>query len=79
MFDLFKRDPFRVLQEQYIKIQKEAVSAQRNGNIELYSELSLKAYEVEQEMKQISLQLETGIHLDLSGPLISWVWSLRRT
>ena len=46
MFGFLKSDPIKKLEEKYSKLMKEAVEAQRNGNIELYSKLSFESEEI---------------------------------
>lgn len=53
MFGILKTDPLKKLQKEYEKISAQAVEAQRNGNIELFAELSQKAEEIGKEMDRI--------------------------
>lgn len=46
MFGFLKSDPKKKLEQEYAKLTEAAMQAQRNGNIELYAELSQKAEEV---------------------------------
>lgn len=46
MFGLFKKDPIKKLETEYADRLSKAVSAQRNGNIALYSRLSFEANEI---------------------------------
>ncbi|MBH46627.1 MAG: hypothetical protein CME71_00495 [Halobacteriovorax sp.] len=46
MFGILKKDPKKKLQVEYEKLMKQAVEAQRNGNIELYAELTFKSEEL---------------------------------
>lgn len=50
MFGLFKKDPIKELNKQYTDLLEKAQSAQRNGDIELYSRLSAESADV---LKQI--------------------------
>lgn len=43
MFSLFKQDPAKRLNQEYQSILKQAMQAQRKGDIKLYSELTDKA------------------------------------
>lgn len=43
MFSLFKTDPLKKLNKEYTVLLERAMSAQRNGDIRLYSELTSKA------------------------------------
>jgi uncharacterized protein YaaW (UPF0174 family) len=43
MFSWLKSDPLQKMQKEYESLMTQAVEAQRNGKIELYGELSLKA------------------------------------
>ena len=53
MFGLFKSDPTKKLEKEYAKLLEEAMNAQRNGNIELYGELSQKADNILKEIDEI--------------------------
>ncbi|MFX3675514.1 MAG: DUF6435 family protein [bacterium] len=46
MFSFLKKDPKKQLELEYEKLMKQAVEAQRNGNIELYAQLTFKSEEV---------------------------------
>lgn len=50
MFGLFKKDPIQKLEIEYANILEKAVEAQRNGNIELYSQLSFDAEKILNEI-----------------------------
>lgn len=60
MFGLFKANPLKKLQSQYEKLSEKAVEAQRNGNIELFAELSQQAEEIGQKMDKIKEDKTTG-------------------
>ena len=53
MFSLFKKDPAKELQKTYEKLMKDAVEAQRNGDIATYSELSSKAEDCAKKIDQL--------------------------
>ncbi len=53
MFGLFKSDPKKKLEKEYAKLLEQAMNAQRNGNIELYGELSQKADNILKEIGKI--------------------------
>ena len=53
MFSLFKKDPIKKLQKEYESLMKEAMNAQRNGDIDGYSKLSAKAEECAQELDRL--------------------------
>lgn len=57
MFGIFKKSIIKKLEIQYSDISTRAFQAQRNGNIELYSELS---YEAEKILKAIDEEKEKG-------------------
>jgi len=46
MFGFLKNDPKKKLEKEYKSLSEAAMQAQRNGNIELFAELSQKAEEV---------------------------------
>ena len=54
MFDLFKKDPIKKLEEKYRIIMEQAINAQRNGDIEKYSRLSYEADQIDKKI--LSLQ-----------------------
>ena len=56
MFGFLKGDPIKKLQKDYEKLSEQAMQAQRNGNIELYAELSQKAEEIGQEIDRLKAQ-----------------------
>ena len=49
MLRFFKKDPAKGLRKQYGQLVEKAFQAQRNGNIRLYSELTVEAEEVRSE------------------------------
>ena len=53
MFNLFKKNNEKKLQNEYENLMSKAVDAQRNGNIKLYAELSFKADEVLKKIDKI--------------------------
>lgn len=53
MFGFLKSDPVKKLQKEYEKISEQAMQAQRNGNIELFAELSQKAEEIGKEIDRL--------------------------
>ena len=58
MFGIFKSDPKKKLEQEYAKVSEAAMQAQRNGNIELFAELSQKAEEVGKKID--ALEKEKG-------------------
>lgn len=53
MFNLFKKDPLKKLNKEYAQLLKQAMEAQRNGNIELYAELSQQAELIGKKIDEI--------------------------
>ncbi len=53
MFGLFKGDPKKKLEEEYARILTQAVEAQRNGEIELYGEITVKSEEVLKKIEDL--------------------------
>ena len=53
MFSFFKKDPKKELQKEYEKLMKEAVEAQRKGDIDNYSTLSAKANDIAKEIDKL--------------------------
>ena len=53
MFSLFKKDPKKELQAKYEKLMKEAVDAQRKGDIDTYSTLSAEADKIAQKIDEL--------------------------
>lgn len=56
MFSIFKTDPMKKLNKRYEVKLKEAMEAQRNGNIRLYSMISLEAEEIRIQMEKLKPQ-----------------------
>lgn len=55
MFGFLKKDPIKKLEEQYRAKMEEAIRAQRNGDIDLFSKLSFEADEID---KKITVEKE---------------------
>jgi molybdenum-dependent DNA-binding transcriptional regulator ModE len=53
MFGFLKQDPIKKLEKKYQQISEEAMKAQRNGNIELYSELTFQAESLLKEIDEL--------------------------
>lgn len=58
MFSLFKKDPVKKLRQQYSAKLEAAMSAQRNGDMRTYAELTEEAQAMYQEIER--LEAETG-------------------
>jgi len=56
MFNLFKKDPLKKLEDKYAELLKKSVDAQRSGNIDLYSELSFEADKVLKTIEKLKLE-----------------------
>ena len=56
MFGIFKKDPLKKLNEEYGRVQEKAVHAQRNGNIELFANLSAKADKILKKIEKLEAQ-----------------------
>ena len=54
MFGLFKSDPKKKLDEQYIALLEQAMQAQRSGDIRKYSELTELAEAKKRELDQLT-------------------------
>lgn len=54
MFGLFKKDPFKVAKQKHADLLKEAMAAQRSGNIQEFARLSALAQAAEAEMDVIA-------------------------
>ena len=48
--EVFQKNPAKGLRKQYSQLVEKAFQAQRNGNIRLYSELTVEAEEVRSEL-----------------------------
>ena len=55
MFGIFKADPIKKLQKDYERISKEAIEAQRRGDIALCAKLSQEADEIGKKMDSLKL------------------------
>ncbi len=53
MFSLFKKDPTKKLQSEYLKLLEQALQAQRRGDIRLYSQLTSQAEAKANEIDKI--------------------------
>mgnify|MGYP005639658971 CR=1 FL=1 len=53
MLGFFKKSPITKLEQQYRLKMEKALEAQRNGNINLYSQLSFEAEEIYKEIEKI--------------------------
>lgn len=53
MLNFFKKDPTKKMFKEYELLMKKAIDAQRNGNIELFAELSAKADKLINEIDAI--------------------------
>ena len=53
MFGLFKKDPLKKLNEAYNDKLKQAMLAQRAGNIQKYAELSADAEEIAKQIDEL--------------------------
>ena len=58
MFSLFKKNPEKKLQQKYEQLMKQAIDAQRRGDIEGYSNLSAQADGVAKELDKIKADKE---------------------
>lgn len=58
MFSIFKSDPIKKLEKKYQQLSEDAMNAQRNGNIELYSQLTFQAEEVLKEIDSLENKKE---------------------
>ncbi|WP_292952437.1 MULTISPECIES: DUF6435 family protein [unclassified Neptuniibacter] len=54
MFSWFKADPLKKLDKQYKDKLEEAMLAQRAGNIEKYSELTVEAQAIAQQIQLLN-------------------------
>lgn len=70
MFGLFKQDPLQKLEKEYEKTMEQAVQAQRNGNIDLFSKLSqdadniLKKIDELKQSQQFTLWVKANYSID---------------
>lgn len=58
MFSFLKSNPIEKLEKKYRDLTEKAVHAQRNGNIELYSQLTFEAEEIVKEIEKLEAQKE---------------------
>ena len=56
MIGWFKQDPVKQLESKYAKLMEEAQKAQRNGDIEKFSELSFESETLLKEIDKIKAQ-----------------------
>lgn len=53
MFGFLKADPVKKLEKEYSSLMEKAVQAQRNGNIDLYSELSFLSDKILEQIENL--------------------------
>lgn len=53
MFGIFKSDPVKKLKKQHANKLEQAMHAQRNGDIRLYSQLTVEAEAIYEEIKAL--------------------------
>lgn len=53
MFGLFKKDPAKKLEKQYLKLMEEAMRIQRSGDIKAYSAKVAEAEEVQKRIEEL--------------------------
>jgi hypothetical protein len=53
MFRFFRPDPLKRYRKRYDKVLREAMEAQRSGNIRLYSELAAKSASIYQKIREL--------------------------
>ncbi len=53
MFGLFNKNPIKKLEKTYNDLLEKGVQAQRNGNIDLYADLSQQADNVLKEIEKL--------------------------
>lgn len=53
MFGLFKKDPVKKLEKQYLKLMEEAMRIQRSGDIKAYSAKVAEAEEVQRKIEEL--------------------------
>lgn len=54
MFNLFKKNPLKKLEQQYERLMEEAMQLQRGGDIQGYARKMAEAEEVQKEMEALS-------------------------
>lgn len=55
MFSLFKKDPLKKLNQEYSSLLKQALEAQRRGDIKSYSDLTAKSESIASEIDKLKL------------------------
>ena len=53
MFGLFKKDPIKKLEKEYLKLMEEAMHIQRGGDIKAYSAKVAEAEEVQKKIEAL--------------------------
>ena len=53
MFSLFKKDPIKKLNKKYNTLLEQALQAQRNGDIRLYSSITAEADELLKKIRKL--------------------------
>lgn len=58
MFGLFKKDPIKKLENQYLKLMEEAMAIQRSGDIKGFAAKSAEAEEVAKQIEALRAEKE---------------------
>jgi hypothetical protein len=53
MFGLFKKDPVKKLEKEYLKLMEEAMQIQRSGDIKAFAAKSAEAEEVAKKIEEL--------------------------
>ncbi|MCB0597369.1 MAG: Lacal_2735 family protein [Lewinellaceae bacterium] len=53
MFGLFKKDPVKKLEKEYLKLMEEAMRIQRGGDIKAYAAKVAEAEEVQKQIEEL--------------------------
>ncbi len=56
MFGLFKKDPVKKLEKQYLKLMEEAMALQRGGDIKGYAAKVAEAEALQKQMEELQKQ-----------------------
>ena len=53
MFGLFKKDPIKKLEKEYLKLMEEAMNIQRGGDIKAYAAKVAEAEKIQDQIDQL--------------------------
>lgn len=56
MFGIFKKDPVKKLEKEYLRLQEEAMRIQRTGDLRAYADKIVEAEEVMKKIDELNMK-----------------------